>query len=227
MSILLILLSPVPGCYRPDKDPLSSQVYIQLPQTFKGVASARTSRCSRLSCRVVHPDCCASPPPADPSQRQAPTCTPCSLTCASSVLSLLHAIEGVAAISSTCPNSYANALHSWRNGTAPALPATIASARPPPHAACNCCACMPCTYRCSCASHVCWCACKWGPRHMLVDTPHARFACLARGDCYTRGDRICMRPLPTPTNVTTWKHFYNIRLKHVKHLQTYVCNICV
>jgi hypothetical protein len=40
----------------------------------------------------------------------------------------------------------------------------------------------------------------------------------AGGDRYARRDRICMRLLPTPTNVATGKHFCNIRLKHVKHL---------
>jgi hypothetical protein len=74
-------------------------------------------------------------------------------------------------------------------------------------------------------AHTCRAHTHAAARHMHVDAH-------AGGDCttdkrYARGDRICMRPLPTPANVATWKHFYSIHLKQVKHLRTYVCNICV
>jgi hypothetical protein len=46
------------------------------------------------------------------------------------------------------------------------------------------------------------------------------------GPLRSRG-HIRMHPLSTPTNVAIWKHFCNIHLKQVKHLQTHVCNICV
>jgi hypothetical protein len=62
---------------------------------------------------------------------------------------------------------------------------------------------------------------------MPTDTRFVHVDAHAGGDRYARGNHICMCPLPTPTNIATWKHFCNIRLKQVKHLQTYVCNICV
>jgi len=80
------------------------------------------------------------------------------------------------------------------------------------------------------------CACTPAPRMLHAAAAPARRAHThAAGDratclltcAHARGDCICTCPLLTPANVATLKHFCNICLKQMKHLQTYIYNICV